>query len=103
VADLSWLPVVAQGSPWAFLGLGIVAVLTGRLVPAKTMAERMRDRDAQLKDKSDQVMLWHTAYEKESDARRTGEAQVEKLTESVRTTNLLLASLSNKSGGGQQP
>lgn len=97
--DLTWLPAVAQGSPWAMLGLGIVAVLTGRLVPARTMEARMKDKDGQLKDKDSQITLWHSAYEREAEARKIGEAQVDKLIDGQRTTNLLIGNLSR--GGGQ--
>lgn len=61
-----WLaPLAGLGDEWerVLLGLGVVLILTGRIVPKFRLDEARQDRDA-----------WKTAYEGEHDARLIAEA-----------------------------
>lgn len=93
---------IVQGGPWALIGTGLIAILKGRLVPAKTMESRMRDKDERIEDKKIEADRWRKAYEASEESRKTSEAQVDQLLEQGRTTNILLTTLTDsKSGGGQ--
>ncbi len=88
-----WESLISSGSPWVFLGIGIVSILAGRLVPSRTMEARM-------KDKQEQIDQWRHAYEISEESRKIGETQIEKLIDQGRTTNRLLAAIGQTSGGG---
>lgn len=89
-------PYVSSGGPWVFLGIGIIAILSGRLVPSRTMDDRM-------KDKNEQITLLLHAFEISEESRKIGEQQVEKLLDQGRTTNFLLANIGKQTNGGGTP
>lgn len=64
------------------LGLAILLVFTGRLVPR-----------AFLKDKEEECMHWRRAYEAEREARMTSDSQTVELLELAKTTNMLITAL----------
>lgn len=88
-----------QGTPWVALGAFIQAVLRGKLVPLKTVEARMKDKAERLEDKATQVTQWREAYENSEESRKTSEAQVDKLLEQSRTTNVLLTTLTESKRG----
>lgn len=83
--DSVW-PAVTTGSPWVFIGVIIFAIISGRLIPRKTLEDRMRD-------KAEQIDQWRNAYENADKARTIQAEQLDKLLDQGRTTNVLLAAL----------
>lgn len=69
-------------TPAALLGITVVLLLTGRIVPR-----------AILQDKIEEAGQWRTAYEKEREARATADRQTAELLEVSRTTKKLLEAI----------
>lgn len=75
------VPLVGLSAP-AILGLAVIFLLTGRIVPRAT-----------LKDKADESERWRLAYEAEREARSKSEAQTTQLLEVAKTTQALISGL----------
>lgn len=90
------VPLVGLSAP-ALLGFGFLLLMTGRLVPKKTL-----DRAEAVADK------WQEAYEKEREARVTSDAQTVELLEVSKTTHAVTVAMFDtirleqaKSGGAR--
>jgi len=97
--DFSKLPL-ATGSATALLGLVLLLVLLGKLVPrsalddARKDAEQVRkERDKALEDKQREVDLWRSAFINEVGTTRELSSQVTQLMEVARTADHVLRSL----------
>lgn len=75
------LPLVGLTAP-TLLGLTILLLLTGRIVPRATLME-----------KSEEAERWRKAYEAEREARATSDAQTAELLEVAKTTHNIIAAL----------
>lgn len=74
------------------LGIAILLLLTGRIVPRPT-----------LKDKIEECDKWRDAYEAEREARMTSDSQTRELLELAKTTNSLIMALFHVSETHQTP
>lgn len=83
---LEGIPVAALG-PSALLGIAILLLLTGRLVPKATL-------DA----KNEEVRIWRETAEKEREGRATSDAQTRELLELAKTTNKIVEAIAVASG-----
>jgi hypothetical protein len=97
--DFSKLPL-ATGSATALLGLVLLLVLLGKLVPrsaledARADAEQARkDRDRALEEKQKEVDLWRSAFINEVGTTRELSSQNSQLMEVARTADRVLRSL----------
>lgn len=97
--DFSKLPL-ATSSATALLGLVLLLVLLGKLVPrsalddARADAEQARkDRDRALEEKQREVDLWRSAFINEVGTTRELSSQVTQLMEVARTADHVLRSL----------
>ena len=97
--DFSKLPL-ATGSATALLGLVLLLVLLGKLVPrsalddARKDAEQVRkERDRVLEDKQKEVDLWRSAFLNEVGTTRELSSQNSQLMEVARTADRVLRSL----------
>lgn len=66
----------------ALLGLAILFILTGLLVPRRI-----------LKDKIEEANRWRRAYEHEQNARAISDAQTRELLEVAKTTHAIIAAM----------
>ncbi|QJD53974.1 hypothetical protein SEA_GALACTICA_26 [Streptomyces phage Galactica] len=105
--DFSKLPL-ATGSATALLGLVLLLVLLGKLVPrsalddARKDAEQVRkDRDRDLAEKQKEVDLWRSAFINEVGTTRELSSQNSQLMEVARTADRVLRSL--PAGNGDSP
>ena len=73
---------VADLSTAGLLGLAILLLLLGRIIPRST-----------LQDKIEECNRWREAYEKERDARALADAQTSELLEMAKTTNAVMRSI----------
>lgn len=87
-------------TPAVLLGIAMLLVLRGGLVPAKVVETiktewhaRLADKDARLAEKDEAIRRWQDAYENERAARQVSEAQTGELLNLARTTNALLSGL----------
>lgn len=84
---------VGEVSTAALLGLAILALLRGWLVPRSVLDDVRRDRDTRLADCQAQITDWRDAY-RAADARADILAgQVDELVHQARTTEQVLQSL----------
>lgn len=83
---LEGLPVVGLTSP-ALLGIAILLLLTGRIVPRAT-----------LRDKAAEADKWREAYEKERDARSKSNSQTIELLETAKLTNRIVSAMFGSGG-----
>jgi len=105
--DFSKLPL-ATGSATALLGLVLLMVLLGKLVPRtaledarKDSEETKKDRDKRLEEKQKEVDLWRSAFINEVATTRELSSQVTTLMEVARTADHVLRSL--PAGTGEPP
>lgn len=75
------VPIVGLTAP-SLLGLTILLLLTGRIIPRATYLE-----------KASEARDWKEAYEAEREARQTSERQTTELLEVSKTTHHLVVSL----------
>lgn len=75
------IPVV-QLTPPVLLGIAILMLLTGRLIPRFTYQEKVKEAD-----------LWRQAYEAERSARTVSDAQTRELLEIARTSEQFLGAV----------
>lgn len=66
-------------TPSVLLGVTVLLLLTGRLVPRVT-----------LQDKAAEAERWHIAYEKSEEARRLSDAQTQELLEVAHLTHAII-------------
>lgn len=91
--DLPWAALLGTGGPWALVGLAIVAVLSGRLVPASTVQLLMRRGDD-----------YKAAWERSEEARRVQAEQLAQLREVGRTVEVVMqAALPASATGEREP
>lgn len=88
-------PIVGLTAP-AILGLAVLMMLTGRIVPRST-----------LRDKEVEIQRWQLAYETEREARIVSDNQTAKLLVAVETNRdvlyALLQVLNKETGAGGAP
>lgn len=102
--DLSKLPL-ATGSATALLGLVLLLVLLGKLVPRSTLDDVRKDvekaetdRDKRLEEKQREIELWRSAFINEVGTTRELSGQVSTLMEVARTADHVLRALPTGSG-----
>lgn len=78
---LDGVPLVGLSAP-TLLGLCILLLLTGRIVPRATLLEKKQEADK-----------WQAAYEKEREARAAADAQSQELLEVSKTTHHIVLAL----------
>lgn len=66
----------------ALLGLAVLFLLTGRLVPRVTLTDKIKEADK-----------WREAYEKEREARSLADAQTTELLEIAKTTHAVISAM----------
>jgi len=80
------IPIYTLTAP-TLLGIAILLLLTGRIVPRST-----------LRDKALEVDKWREAYEKERDARSKSNAQTIELLETAKLTHKIVAAMFGSGG-----
>lgn len=102
--DFGKLPL-ATGSATALLGLVLLLVLLGKLVPRsalddarKDADEARKDRDKRLEEKQREIELWRSAFMNEVGTARELSSQNTQLMEVARTADHVLRSLPTGSG-----
>lgn len=75
------VPLVGLTAP-GLLGLAILLLLTGRIVPRMTLEDKVKECEA-----------WKTAYEKEREARAVSESQTAELLEVSKTTHAVTVAM----------
>ena len=70
------------GAGWLIVGLVVIAIMRGNLVPRRTVDDVIHDRDE-----------WRAAHRISEAARVEGASQVEELLEHARTTDAFIRSL----------
>lgn len=73
-------------TPPALLGVAILMMLTGRLIPRSTYLDRVKEADQ-----------WRKAYEAERAARATSDAQTVELLELAKTTHSFITAVFSNS------
>lgn len=74
-------------TPWSIVGLIVLLVLTGRLVPRVNLRDKTREADQ-----------WREAYEKEHEARAISDRQTAELLEVTKTTNSIIVATFGQNG-----
>lgn len=99
--DLSKLPL-ATGSATALLGVVLLLVLLGKLVPRSTLEDARKDaeqvrkeRDLAVAEKQREVELWRSAFMNEVGTTRELSSQNTTLMEVARTADRVLRSIGN--------
>jgi hypothetical protein len=77
---------VVSLTPSALLGIAVLMLLTGRLIPRAT-----------LQDKAKEAEEWKQAYELERTARTTADAQTRELLEVAKTSEAVLSAVYKQS------
>ena len=89
---------LAELIPWSGLGLtglltlGVLMILTGKLIPKSTVDELRAERDARLSD-------LQGANQALAEANKVKDAQISELLETSRATTQLLEGLRDNTGG----
>jgi hypothetical protein len=78
---------VGQLTPSVLLGITVLMLLKGWLVPRSTLQDKIKEADQ-----------WHQAYELEREARNTSEAQNRELLEVAKTSAGFLKAVSDRAG-----
>lgn len=78
---LDGIPIAGLTAP-ALLGIAVMMLLLGRLVPRSTFDEKAKEAEH-----------WRQAYEKEREARATSDAQTVELLELAKTTHNLIVAI----------
>lgn len=90
--DFLGLPgtLVAQGGAVGALTLVVWAIVTGRLLPRRTVEEILKDRDSRIATEQARGDEWRRAAEAQDARNDVLARQVEHLLEATRTTNTLI-------------
>jgi hypothetical protein len=90
--DLWGIPasLAIESGAAGILLLTVIGILTGRLVPRRSLDDVRADRDARLAEWSRQVDQWRDAYQLECRARQELAAQVDELLEVARATDRMV-------------
>jgi hypothetical protein len=90
---------VANLTPAALLGIAILMLFLGRLIPSSLHREKVEECDR-----------WRMAYESEREAKRISDAQTAELLELAKTTHALISAIvrtptptQRSSGGSDAP
>lgn len=86
---LDGVPIV-QLTPGILLGVGILAILTGRLVPRRTYDDVKEDRDS-----------WRAAHQLSEHERVIVTEQMKELLEHAKTTNAIIRALPHAAEEGE--
>lgn len=78
---LDGIPIVGLTAP-SLLGVAILLLLTGRLIPRSTWLDKAKEADQ-----------WRKAYEAEREARSTSDAQTAELLELAKTTHSFITAV----------
>lgn len=70
----------------ALLGITVLLLLTGRLVPRVTLTDKMEEAER-----------WRKAYEAEKEARSIADAQATELLEVAKTTHAIISAMASTS------
>lgn len=79
------VPLVGLTAP-ALLGIAILLLLLGRIVPKATLD----DKDRQIGDKAEEAERWRKAYETEREARALSNRQTIELLDVTKLTNTIV-------------
>lgn len=82
-----------QSSAAVLLGIVVLLILTGQLVPRRTMRDRIEDRNERISALQRQSDMWQRAYENAMASRHLADNHVGELMEVARTTTHVLNSL----------
>jgi hypothetical protein len=77
----------------ALVGVVVLLVLTGRLVPRSHLSDLRADRDARIQEIAGERDTWRDAHQVSEEARREAQDQVGELLELSRTADHVLRSL----------
>lgn len=97
--------VLVQGSAAGALIFVVLAIVTGRLVPRRSLEDVREDRDKRLGEANARGDEWRAAYQAENARNDLQGKHIEQLLEMSRTTNALLESLKRASDqrSGRRP
>jgi F0F1-type ATP synthase membrane subunit b/b' len=97
--DILGIPgaIVIQGGAVGVLFFVILAIVTGRLVPRKTLEDLIAERDAHIAREVARGDEWHRAAEAQDARNDVLSRQVDKLLDSAQTTNALIEGLKKAS------
>lgn len=90
--DIASLPL-GQLSASAILGVFVLSILMGWLVPRRVMADRLADKDAENTSLKEQVQLWQQIARDNGLTATNAVQQSDQLLEVARTTNQVLRAL----------
>lgn len=96
-----WLDAVdvSQISAWSIVGIFVLAILRGWLVPRRTLMEIRDVKDAQLARQDNDIKSWRESSEMNAAALVKSQGQVDDLLDVGRTTRHVLTSLSEAADG----
>lgn len=80
-------------TPAVLLGLAILLVFRGHLVPGPIFKTLVAEWHTRLAEKDKAIERWQAAYENERNARQVSDQQTAELLNLARTTNALLSGL----------
>lgn len=95
--ELAGLGIV-QGGAAAVLGLVVMLILLGRLVPRSILEDLRADRDARITELAAERDTWKAAHQLSEEARHVAQDQVGELLELSRTSVHVLTSLPRTEG-----
>ena len=93
--DLFGIPgsVIVQGGAVAVLLIAVLGILTGRIVPVRTVDDLRKDRDARLAEERARGDEWRAAAQAQDARNDLLSQQVAQLLDTARTTNALIEGL----------
>ncbi|MER7967797.1 MULTISPECIES: hypothetical protein [unclassified Streptomyces] len=77
----------------ALVGLVVLLILSGRLVPRRQLDDLRADKDAQIAAEREEKLTWREAHRVSEEARRTDQELVGEYQEMHRTTSLIYRAL----------
>lgn len=93
--DLFGIPgsVIVQGGAVAVLTLVVLAIITGRLIPRRSLDDVRADRDARIAEERARGDEWRAAAQAQDARNDLLSQQVAQLLDTARTTNALIEGL----------
>lgn len=85
--------VIVQGGATAVLILVVLAIVTGRLIPRRSLEDVRADRDARLAEERARGDEWRAAAQAQDTRNDLLSTQVGQLLDAARTTNALIEGL----------